>query len=127
MPSTVYILRLGFAETWQATCDIGAGSRIFDVNVNNVLALEGLDVYSETQECNYGLVKEIPALTSAEGALVVDFFALFGEAFVSAIQVVAESNIQNETGMTTPATTAAPNTEPVVTETTLQMSTLAPM
>lgn len=123
VPRTTYTLRLGFAETWQATCDFGADSRVFDVNVNGVLALGALDVYSETQACNFGLVKEIPIMASGEGAIVVDFYALFGEAFVSAVQVLAKSSVQNETGIDTRPSVAPSATAQVATTMVSEMST----
>lgn len=117
-------MRLGFAETWQETCDIGADNRVFDVNVNNVLALDGLDVYVETKECNYGLVKEISVVTSEGGAILLDFYALFGEAFLSSIQVLTQSSSLNETAMPV-ETTAMTATTVSLAEMSTAMPTMA--
>lgn len=119
-----YRVRLHFAEIWSGAAN--AGVRVFDVLVENTLALDNLDISGEVG-LNTALVKEYDTQVF-DGALNVSFVKLAENPKLSAIEViqldvgeltVAPDTVEwghvatGETGFTQTLTLTNPGTEAI--------------
>ncbi|HEV2864292.1 MAG TPA: malectin domain-containing carbohydrate-binding protein [Pyrinomonadaceae bacterium] len=87
VPNDTYRVRLHFAEVWHGVSNTsGAGARVFDVSVENQLALDDFDIYAAAGGAQRAVVREIQT-TVTDGVLNVSFAASVDNAKVSAIEV----------------------------------------
>lgn len=79
-----YTLRLHFAETNAPS--FGAGKRVFDIKVENVLMIDKLDIFSEAGG-NTALVKSLP-VTIVDGELNIDFIRQVNNPNIRGIELI---------------------------------------
>jgi len=83
VPNGQYQVKLHFAETWSGIT--AAGQRIFDVLVENTVAVDNLDVFAEAG-ANTALVKTVTA-TVGDGQLTIGLRHGVQNPFICAIEV----------------------------------------
>ncbi|MGB1207037.1 MAG: malectin domain-containing carbohydrate-binding protein [Chitinophagales bacterium] len=90
VPNHLYHIRLHFAENFVNE----AGSRVFDINIENNLALDDFDIFAEAGK-HTALIKEFQNVDITDGFVNIDFSAGGGQlAVISAIEIV-KANIGN--------------------------------
>ena len=83
MPGAAYTLRLHFAEIyWDAV-----GKRIFDVAVNGVPRLTGVDLIALTGGKNRAVVRELAAIADGNGVITIGFSTITDNAKLSGLEV----------------------------------------
>jgi hypothetical protein len=88
VPNGTYRVRLHFAEIWHGVSNTnGAGSRVFDVSVENALVLDDFDVYAAAFGAQQAVVKEFQT-TVSDGVLNLSLSASVDNAKISAIEVI---------------------------------------
>jgi hypothetical protein len=88
VPNSTYRVRLHFAEIWHGVNNTnGAGARVFDVSVENTLALDDFDIYVAAFGAQKAVVKEVQT-TVSDGVLNLSFSASVDNAKISAIEVL---------------------------------------
>jgi YVTN family beta-propeller protein len=103
VPNGTYMVRLHFAENYDALWAVG--SRVFDVNINGTLALDNIDVFAEAG-ARTALIKTAQA-TVTNGTLVVQFIHQVEDPFVNAIEVISENVTTDTTPPSAPGTLTA--------------------
>ena len=84
LPSTAYTVRLHFAEIWYTA----AGARVFNVNINGRRVLSDFDVAAQAGGAFKAVVRDVNAVTSTSGQLVIAFAPTRDGAKVSGIEVL---------------------------------------
>lgn len=88
VPNSTYRLRLHFAEIWHGVSNTnGAGARVFDVSVENVLVLDDFDIYVAANGAQKDVIREVQ-VTVNDGVLNISFAASVDNAKISAIEVL---------------------------------------
>lgn len=91
IPNGIYSVKLMFAENYFNS----AGSRIFDVYVENERVAENLDVYAEAGK-NTAYILDVPDIQVNDGILDIYFAAKVDNAFISGIVISAASTGMND-------------------------------
>ena len=86
VPAGDYLVNLYFVENWTGAQT--PGIRVFDVEVEGVLALDDYDIYVAAGNSNAALVESIP-VTVTDGTLDVDFIQGAQNPKVNAIEIVS--------------------------------------
>jgi hypothetical protein len=82
-PNTAYTVRLHLMETFWSQ----AGKRVFNVNINNVTVVNGIDLY-EVGGKNKAVVRDVTGVTDSSGNLLIDFVSVIDNASVCGIEVL---------------------------------------
>ena len=82
-PNASYTLRLHFNELYWNS----AGSRVFNVNVNNTPALSNYDIYQNAGRQNKAVIEQIPTTADSSGNITVQFVTVTDNAIVSGIEL----------------------------------------
>lgn len=85
-PNKVYLIRLHFAEIYFGPTRIGA--RVFNVLVNQTIALDHFDILVAAGGRDKAVVKEIALPADASGTLSIAFQSLVTNATVNAIEII---------------------------------------
>jgi chitodextrinase len=88
VPNGSYLVRLFFAETYTAT--MGAGLRVFDVNVQNQLAFGSVDIFSQAGGGNKALVLQ-KAVTVTTGQIQIGFIHKTENPKINSIEIVPDT------------------------------------
>ncbi|MBN2736303.1 MAG: carbohydrate binding domain-containing protein [Spirochaetales bacterium] len=84
VPQADYIVRLHFAELyWTA-----AGSRLFDVVINNVTVLAGFDIYEVSGARYKAHIEVFSAQADSKGEIIIDFITVKDNATIEGIEIV---------------------------------------
>ena len=84
VPSGQYQVNLLFAETWSGAFQVGA--RIFDIRLNGVTAIPGLDIFAEVG-ANAALIKTA-SVSVPDGSLKIEFLRTVQNPFVNGIELI---------------------------------------
>ncbi len=79
------LVRLHFAETFHTT----AGSRVFNVSINNTQVLANFDIFKTAGGENIANIQEFTEPANASGQYVIVFTTVTDKALVSGIEVIA--------------------------------------
>ena len=103
VPNGTYTVRLHFAENYDAL--FAVGQRVFDVNINGVLAFDNIDVYAEVG-ARTALIKTATA-TVTNGNLSIAFIHQVEDPMVYAIEIISQAITPDTTPPSAPGTLTA--------------------
>jgi hypothetical protein len=121
-PSTPYVVRLLFAETYWTT----TGQRLFNVTMNGTAVLTNFDIVKAAGGANLSLAEAFNVTTTATGAITIGFTAVVDNATVAGIELLPGDNIAPSPLPTTSAAPTPTASAPEPTNTPTLMPTTAP-
>jgi len=83
-PGSTYTVRLHFNELYWNS----AGSRVFNVSINDSQVLTNFDIYQAAGGANKAVVEEFPATVDANGNITINFATVTDNAMVNGIELV---------------------------------------
>ncbi len=98
-PGTGYVVRLHFCETYFAT----AGSRTFDVTINNTQVLTDFDIFATAGGKNIANIQQFTEPANSSGQFVIQFTSVVNSSLVSGIEIDSTSGGSCSTAPTAPS------------------------
>ncbi|MES1195266.1 MAG: malectin domain-containing carbohydrate-binding protein, partial [Opitutus sp.] len=102
VPNGSYLVRLHFAENFV----IGAGKRVFSVDIEGVRRFTGLDVFTEAGGAHIALIKSV-TVTVTDGQLNILFLHQTEDPKIDAIEIIGQGVINDTTAPSIPGSLAA--------------------